>query len=306
MDFQKMKYFIEVVENGSISKAAQSLHMTQPPLSMAMRKLEKELGVELFERQGRVLRLTGTGQIFYERSKELIIASEEIAEEIKKYHYGKKGKIRIGCSSIVNFLLIPRVMEKIYTEKLDFVIEVTEGNASFILDSLRKNELDIGIVRSVFKEKDIMIKQLYTEPLMLALPPQHDLLKKETSICMGDLKDEKFLMQSTTYGYNVSELIIQECDEFGFYPDIVYWGTETLPMLNMVNKGLGVAIMPKSFSKLEYFNLPRFIELKHTSLLSTLSLVTFNQKIKKQSTDKFIDLLDRVVVDMKGYHSYLG
>lgn len=295
LDLQKLKYFIRVVDKGSLLKAAESLHMTQPPLSVAIQKLENDLNIELFERTGKSLKLTGTGQIFYKRAKELIESSEEIIEEIQSYQSGEKGEVRIGCSSNVSLTILPGVIQRINELGLDFVIRVTEGNASYILDSLRKNELDIGIVRSVFKREDINIQALYTEPLMLALPTNHPLLIKNESISIAELKDERFLMQSTTYGYNISELFIQECDKYGFYPNIVYWGSETLPILNMVQKGLGIAVTPMSFSKIDNFNLPRFVELKNPTLESTLSVVTYNKKIKKTSTDKFIELLLEIV-----------
>lgn len=298
MDMKKVKYFIEVVEQKSILKAAESLFMTQPPLSTAIRNLEKELGVELFERRGKRLKLTGTGEVFYQRAKELVDSTEEIKSELQCYDQGTKGTVKIGCSSIVNFLLIPKVMEKIHKRNLDFVIEVSEGNALFILDSLQQNELDVGIVRSVFKEKDITLKKLYDEPLMLALPFDHHLNHKKEPIHIADLKNEDFLMQSTTYGYNISELIIQECSAYGFYPNIVYWGTETLPILNMVQKGLGIAITPKSFAKLDHFKLPKLVELEKEELRSTLSIATYNRKVKKRSTDMFIQLLEEVIEEM--------
>ncbi|MDK6864023.1 LysR family transcriptional regulator [Nosocomiicoccus ampullae] len=291
MDYQKLHYFIKVVETGSLLKASESLHMTQPPLSLSIKKLEADLEVKLFERVGKKLVLTGAGHVFYKRAKELVKSTEDIVEEVQNYQAGRKGEIRIGCSSNISLTLLPKVMEKLNQLNLDYVINVTEGNASYILESLKNNDLDIGIVRSVFKKEDMTIQKLYSEPLMLALPKEHKLMEKREPICISELKDEKFLMQSTTYGYNISELFVHECNKHGFYPNIVYMGSETLPILNMVQKGLGIAVAPKSFSEIDNFNLPHFKELKDNLIESTLSVVTYNNKIEKASTEKFIELL---------------
>jgi len=305
IDIQKLMYFVEIVEKGSVTKAADALNMTQPPLSMAIKKMESEMDVQLFERKGKRLILTGTGQLFYLRAKELIASSEAVLQELTDHHLGLKGQITIGCSTIVNLIFIPDIIQKLNERGLEYVVNVTEGNALFILDALRNNDVDIGIIRSDFKKKDISSRELFSEPLMLALPPNHPLLEKGGPINIGDLKDEKFLMQSTTYGRNISEMIINECDSYGFYPNIVYWGSETLPVLNMVQKGIGIAFSPKSFSMIDSFTIPQMVELENSTLVSTLSLVTHNNRIKKESTNKFIEALDEVISEMRSKSNYL-
>lgn len=305
IDIQKLKYFVEIVEKGSVTKAAESLNMTQPPLSMSIKKMENEMNVQLFTRQGKRLTLTGTGHLFYQRAKELIASSEIVLQELVDHHHGLKGQITIGCSTLANLVLVPDIIQKLNTQKLDYIINVMEGNALFILDALLSNEIDVGIIRSDFKTKNISSRELFSEPLMLALPPNHRLLEKAGSINIGDLRNEKFLMQSTSYGRNMSELIINECDSYGFYPNIVYWGSETLPVLNMVKKGLGIAFTPKSFSMIDGYSIPQMVELENSTLFSTLSLVTHNNRIKKESTNKFIDALDVVIVEMRSNNDYL-
>ncbi|KAB7707086.1 LysR family transcriptional regulator [Bacillus aerolatus] len=297
MDIQKLRYFVEIVEKGSLTKAAIALNMTQPPLSSVIKKLELELGVQLFDRRGKRLILTDTGRLLYNRAKNLIASADTIMNELVEQNKGLKGQVAVGCSTNANLTIIPKVVQRI-NDTSNIVINVKEGNTSYILDELRNHKLDVGIVRNVFKKDDLHNEILFTEPLMLALPPNHRLLRKKRDVRIEDLKDEKFLLQATTFGHGISEIIIEECQASGFFPNVIYWGTETLPMLNMVQMGLGIAFLPKSFLKLESFNFPPIVEIEDSRLVIKISLVTFKDRIHKASTDKFLEITKGVIDDM--------
>lgn len=200
---------------------------------------------------------------------------------------------------MVNLLFIPKIMERFAEMNINYTIHVKEGNASFILDALRNHEIDIGIVRSVFKHEDIQSIELFSEPLMLAVPPNHKFLDYNRPIYIKDLKQEKFLLQSTSFGYNVSEMVLEESQKYEFYPEIIYWGTEVLPILNMVQKGIGIAFVPKSYQKLENLILPRMLEISTPLMKTKLSLVTYKNRMKKTSTDIFSEVLSEVIKEME-------
>ncbi|MFC4801309.1 LysR family transcriptional regulator [Neobacillus sp. GCM10023253] len=297
MDIQKLRYFIEIVEKGSLSQAAIALNMTQPPLSSVIKKLESELDVQLFDRRGKKLILTDTGRLLYNRAKNLIASADIIMNELVELDKGLKGQVVVGCSTNANLTIIPKVVQRI-NDTSNIVIKVKEGNTSYILDELRNHRLDVGIVRNVFKRDDLHNEILFSEPLMLALPPNHRLLRKKGNVRIEDLKDEKFLLQSTTFGHGISEIIIEECQANGFFPNVIYWGTETLPMLNMVQLGLGIAFFPKSFLKLENFRFPPIVEVEDSSLIIKIGLVTFKDRIHKAATDKFLEVTKSVIDDL--------
>lgn len=297
MDMHKLKYFITIVESGSLSKAAVALNMTQPPLSILIKKFEDELNLKLFERKGKRLHLTSAGNLFYEKGKELLASAEAIIQEVHEHQAGKRGHVVIGCSTIANLTIIPEVVQKIKERDLQITIQVMEGNSAYILEQLRLYKMDIGIVRNVFTNEDLHTTALLSEEILVALPPNHKLATK-SSVKLVDLANENFLMPYTTLGHGISDLIIEGCQANGFTPNIIYWGTETLPMLNMVQKGLGVAFPPKLFSILNDFSMPPLVKLKHPTLYAKLNLVTLKNSVNKAATEQFLEITKEIIEEI--------
>lgn len=298
MDMVKLQYFITIVEEGSISKAAMKLNMTQPPLSMSLKKFEEELGFSLFLRSGKQLTLTSSGKIIYERGKELIYSSSAIIKEAKEQVEGKIGFVTIGCSTVANLTIIPLVVQEMKRRDMNITIKVLEGNTAFILDQLRSHHMDLGFIRNIIDKEDFYTETLLYEPIYIALPPKHH-LNKNKSISLKDLKDEDFLMPYTTLGFGISEFILEGCESFGFKPNVIYWGTETLPMLNMVNRGLGVAFVPALFKKMNNFNLPKLIKLENVEIRASLNLATLKNSVSKSATEQFITVTKEVIEQLK-------
>lgn len=296
MDMVRLNYFITIVDEGSISRAASKLNMTQPPLSMALKKFEEELGFSLFSRKGRQLAITSAGKIIYERGKELIFSSNAIIKEATEQNEGKTGSLTIGCSTIANLTIIPLVMERMKEKNINIKVKVLEGNTAFILEQLQSHHMDIGFVRNVFNKTEFDTQTLLYEPLSIALPPDHALSKNQ-SISLIELKDDNFLMPYTTLGYGISEFIIEGCESLGFQPNIIYQGTETLPMLDMVKRGLGVAFVPALFKQINGFELPKLLKLTDPEIRASLNLATLKSNVQKSATEKFLSITKEVIED---------
>lgn len=297
MDLERIRYFIKVVETGSLSKAAIALNMTQPPLSIAIRKLEDELGVELFSRSGKRMTLTETGHLLYKRGKELMMSSLEIKKELAEYDAGRHGIVTIGCSTIANITIIPEVVKRLNERGINITIRVLEGNTAFILEQLRLHKMDIGLVRNIFDKKDFHTTALLSEPLYVALPPDHPLAENDT-VELKQLEGENFLMPHTTLGYGISDFILEGCDAAGFSPNVIYWGTETFPMLNMVHENLGIAFAPALFRNIKYFTMPPLAKLMNPSIEAKLNLVTLKNSIKTAATEQFLHVTKEVIEEL--------
>jgi|SRR5690625_1702941 len=297
MNLHRLYCFTKVVEEGSISNAAKTLNMTQPPLSMLIKKLETELDVILFERRGKRLILKDTGELLYTRAKELLALTEEITQEVTEQQEGLRGTVRVGCSTIANLTILPNVVEQLREGSLNIVIEVREGNSSYVINQLRGNKLDVGIVRNVFHADDLNFNTLFSEPLYLAVPPNHSLLDKK-AVTLADLKNENFLLQATTVGRNISDVIIEACHANHFTPNVIYWGTDTLPMLSMVRKGLGIAFVPKVFMNLTEFELPPIIKFDTPSLFTNLTIITAKDRFTTAATKRFLKVTEDIVLDL--------
>ncbi|WJY26376.1 LysR family transcriptional regulator [Sporosarcina trichiuri] len=290
MNLHRLRCFTQVVEEGSVSKAAKKLNMAQPPLSMLIRKLEEELDVTLFERYKKRLLVTEVGTLLYHRAKEILSMSDNIQQEIEGFGNGIKGTVRIGTSTSASITLIPSILEDIQRQQLDITLEVREGKYTDILRELRNNEIDIGLVRNTSLADDLEIVELVKEPLLLALPPSHHLLTK-SSITLQDLRYESFLMQRTTLGHNISDVILEACQATGFIPAISYWGTTSLPIVLMVKKGAGIAFIPQSFRQLhDDMELPPLLKLPSPDLYSYQSLIMLRDRFKSPAVQKVVEL----------------
>jgi DNA-binding transcriptional LysR family regulator len=290
MDLHKLECFLAVVDEGTLSKAAAVLNMTQPPLSMMIRKLEGDLNVSLFDRSERQLKLTSSGKLLYQRAKALLESVEEIKEELIENDLGVRGTVNVGCSTSANLSIIPNIIKKLRDEAPNIVVRVSAGTSSYIFKELKNHSLDIGIVPVIYQAENYDITNLYSEPLLLALPPGHHLLGKE-KIRLRELRNENFLLTNTSIGESISDQIIQECHNEGFSPNIVYWGTEVFPMILMVMKSIGITFAPASFREFYWFNKqrPHLVEMDSPRLKIKYSLVTLKNRHQSRLTQKFID-----------------
>ena len=147
MDLKQLQYFLTIVEEGSITAAAARLHVTQPPLSQQLKKLEKEFNVVLFERDSRNLQLTAVGQMFADRARQLLALSNVIQKEIVDFSSGYKGNLYIGITpTAVPLVLSPKIAE--FHQNYPMInFEFFEGNSAYIHDLVQKGIIDIGIIR---------------------------------------------------------------------------------------------------------------------------------------------------------------
>jgi DNA-binding transcriptional LysR family regulator len=297
MNLHRLRCFIKVVEEGSITKAAAALQMTQPPLSILIRKFEEELEVDLFNRSGKNLELTASGKFLYEQGKELLDVSDNTARQLVEYHEGIRGTVKIGCITSANLFIIPNVIKRIQQDTPHIVTHVWEGNSSYILNELRSLSIDIGIVRTSVRAEDIHTSTLLEEPLLLALPPNHHLWEKDT-IEIADLQDERFLLPTTSQGLGIADDVIEACQNSGFTPNIVYRGTEILPMLLMVMKGAGICFVPSCYKHFNSPDLPSLRPIASPLLQTKLSIITLRNRYMSSVSKRFLALTEEIAEEM--------
>lgn len=272
MDEHRLKCFAAVYELGSVSAAALRLHMTQPPLSMLLRKLEDELGVRLFDRGGNRLVPTEVGQLFYVRAKAILANIDSMRRELRQLERGAGGMVNIGCPTAASLFIIPSVMQEIKRLGLNISIHVHEGEAALMLQRLQERSLDLVISRSQLNAPEMHMKAVLEEPVWVALPPGHP-LEDRKSIRLSELKDEPLLIHRSSSASGLHDLVMGACKESGFSPNVVYLGGETIPMLAMVQQGVGVAFAPRSFATLVVGAQPTMVPLVEPKLSTCLHLI---------------------------------
>ncbi|MBN2795425.1 MAG: LysR family transcriptional regulator [Clostridia bacterium] len=264
MDFKKLIYFVSVAENLSYSKAAEKLHMSQPPLTYQIKLLEDALGVSLFKRTTRRVELTKAGEILLERARQILELIELTTEEIKQHQLEKK-ILKIGFVASSAALLSPKKLKAYHEIHGDVHFHLKEGSTYEVLDDLNHGLVDVGLVRTPFNGENYEITYLSDEPMIAV-----SLNQMKTSLKLEDLKDVPLVLDK-----RFKTLIMNSCIKEGFMPSIICEGEDSRSLLSWVESGLGVAILPYSGRKF-------MSEMLTYGLISSKALVTKSAIVRRK------------------------
>ncbi|MFF9321937.1 LysR substrate-binding domain-containing protein [Streptomyces sp. NPDC014735] len=246
MELRHLRYFVAVAETRHFGKAAEQLHMAQPPLSQAIRRLEAELGVELLRRTTRQVSLTGAGEVFRTDAERILKAVDEAVARVGRFASGAEGVLRIGLTGSASYRQLPALARLVKREMPQVILEVhTEMLTPAQEAGLIERRLDIGVLRPPVRQEGITHRSLAAETLVVAVPERHPLAETDT-VRVEQLRHEDFVMYGATLGSVVDDAVVRSCLAAGFYPHRAYEVTETSAALALVAAGLGIAVLPDS------------------------------------------------------------
>lgn len=244
MEFRQLKYFIEVAEREHVSEAAAHLHVAQSAISRQIANLENELGVQLFEREGRNVKLLPIGKIFLIHAKEAMKAIDYAKKQMDEYIDPERGSIKIGFPTSLASSLLPRVLSEFKSTYPNIHFHLRQGSYNFLIDAVKDRELDIAFIGPVLTEDpNVNGDVLFQEKLHLLTPNNHRLSKRK-SIYLTELKDEDFVLFPK--GYIFERLVIDACNSVGFHPHVTTEGEDLDAIKGMVAAGIGITILPES------------------------------------------------------------
>ena len=252
MDFRQLRYFVAVAQELSFSRAAELLHMSQPPLSQQIKLLEEDLGVLLFERTRRVVKLTHAGTLFYECAREILDQYAAVRELCALTKDGQAGKLRVAfTASVPMFEAFPRLLQDFRRLYPRIEMDLRHMSTGEQLQALNANELDLGFLRpsSRFETPPALIAQdLWHDELMLAVGQDHPQAHPDVATSLYDLADEDFILFPQALGCGLFEHISTLTAQAGFAPNIVQEVRENSTTLALVAAGLGVSIVPSIYT----------------------------------------------------------
>jgi DNA-binding transcriptional LysR family regulator len=245
MELRHLHYFIAVAEELHFSRAAERLHISQPPLSQQIRDLEVELGVKLFERTKRQVHLTEAGKVFLERSYLVLGQLEQAIAVTQKIGRGEVGELAIGFVDSATYTVLPEIL-RVFREQFPAVeLRLHEMTTAQQIQALLHKQVDIGIVRSAISEPGLDVECLLHESLVLALPKNHP-FSAQTQLSLSTLADELFILFPAKMGPVFYEQIIHSCQQAGFRPKVAQEAVQMQTIVALVAAGLGIAIVPAS------------------------------------------------------------
>ena len=245
MDLRTLKSFIAVAELKNFSAAARELHMVQPAISRQISDLESELGVSLFWRNTREVRITEPGKVLLRQARELLHKAEEAKEAVQRCANGEIGEVRIGYlpSPCIGFL--PDVVRG-FSERFPNVdIQLKEMTAQEQIDAFDNGQLDIGFSRPLpaLKQEAFASTLIYNDHLFAVLPETHR-LAGNAQVSLAELVGERFILFKREEAIGLFDQIISVCKQHGFSPEISNQPENMQTILTRVAAGLGVSIVP--------------------------------------------------------------
>ena len=246
MDLRQLEYFQMVSRLNNITRAAERLHVAQPSVTVAIKKLEDELGIQLFDRSQKKITLTSEGKVFLKRVEAILANIEDAVIEMQDYQGLAKGMIKLGVPPMIGSFIFPEIFagfRKIYPN-IDFVI--TEDGSISVRELLEQGDLDLGIIilREESKFLDTVIIQ--ENQIVACLPLDHP-LANSTKISFDDLKHEKFIMLKEDTFHR--RAVLEACDKSGYYPEIILSSSQTETIRALVANGLGVSFLLDSIAQ---------------------------------------------------------
>lgn len=241
MDFKQLTYFVATVQEGNISKAAEKLNISQPPLSTKLKELELELGVTLFERGSRKIELTQAGSIFYARATSILELTDITKKELDDYKSGKIGTLRIGIISSIGSTLINEWLTKFHHMYPEIHFNIFEGNTYEQLEKLRNNLIEIAIVRTPFSADDLELTILRDENFYAVGHPKYFSDLSSPLVSFSEIHTKPLILYRRW-----EETVRSICSDESLTPNIFCMNDDARTTASMADSGLGVGIIPKS------------------------------------------------------------
>ncbi|MGG0586477.1 LysR family transcriptional regulator [Priestia megaterium] len=267
MDIKQLIYFLTIAEEGNISKAADRLHMAQPPLSQQLKLLEEELGVILFERNTRRMQITDAGQLLQNRAQQIIDLMEKTSKELNDLKEGSQGLLSIGTISSAGETLVPIMVQNFHKVYPGVDFRIKESSTFEILELVKRGVVEIGVIRTPFNLEAFDYISLPEEPMMAAaLDSLVDTNK--TFLNLDELKGKPLLFHNR-YANNIEEA----CKKSGFEPKVKCRIDDTRTMLNWASDGMGIALIPRDMMALIPDSNLHLIEIKEETLATKIIVI---------------------------------
>lgn len=275
MELRQLEYFLTVAEELHFGRAAARLHISQPPLTVHIKRLEEELGVSLFDRTSRRVALTSEGARFQDLVRPILQDLDEAVEDIREIKAGRRGRVRVGFVSSASYELVPAGVRDVRLQHPGIHLDLQPMATGEQVEALLEKRLDIGIMRDAPLQAGLEFTTLLTEQMVGVLPANHQ-LATEPEISPEELIDTPLVLfpYQSMPGYVAK--IMDIFHPLGHPPRIVQRAVNQENVMGLVAAGVGASILPASFSS---FSLPGVVTKRISTAPTTrLELVTQQQE----------------------------
>lgn len=252
MELRQLRYFLVVADELHFGRAAERLHLTQPPLTVAVRRLERELGVQLFDRTTRRVTLTAAGRAFKDRIQVSVADIDDAAGDVADVAAGKAGRIRVGFVSSASYTTVPEAIRAFrqHRPRVDLVLHpLTSGEQ---IEQLLDGNLDLGLIRDPGDVPGLNLELLSSEDLVVVLPDTHRLAARE-ELRPEDLEGEPMILFPYRLMPGFVARVLRLFEPLTTPPAVVQQAIHQETVLGLVAAGLGISVLPESVRR---FHMP--------------------------------------------------
>lgn len=242
MELRQLRYFVMLAETGNFHRAAERLNMSQPPLTVAIRKLEDELGGPLFTRSARGVTLTAAGRASLDLARATLAQADRFREAAREGAVGDRGRLRVGFVGSATFELLPRLIAEYRRRYPAVELVLEEATSAEIARQLAAAELDIGLVRLPLLQIAAVDTRVIDPDELHAALPEGSPFADADSVELSDLAQQPFILQSRISVLH--SITLTACQEAGFMPIVAQEAAQLSAVLALVRSGLGVALVP--------------------------------------------------------------
>ncbi|PYI57556.1 LysR family transcriptional regulator [Paenibacillus flagellatus] len=297
MELLQLHYFIAVARLEHMTEAARSLHVTQSSLSKTIQRLEEDLGVPLFDRAGRKLRLNEYGRKFLRRAERALLELEQGKREIKDLSGLEHSTLELAVTTAST---LPHILRAFRKRMPDVHFHVQMLATQEMVTLLQRGEVDFGLSSPPIEGDEIECQIVCVDPIVVAVPTGHRLADRN-SLSLIELKDEWFV--GVRKGYGTRDLVDAVCESAGFVPRYVYEGDEPARLSALVEAEIGIAFIPSSARNSR--ERIRYIPVEDRELVREIALLRHKSRHVSRAAQEFRKVVETYFGGMSGTgHSF--
>lgn len=296
MEIFQLRYFLAVAEHLSFTRAAQHLNISQPPPSLQIKKLEQELGGELFVRDTHSVRLSDLGDAFVPRARQILEEVASAVEEIGAIARLERGTLRVGASGALAYYLLPKLLIEYRARYPAIDVEIVERRTSQLLRLAENNEIDVALIRLPHARTTLVTRHLASERLVAAVPASHR-LAGASAVALGELREDPLILIAPP-DEPFHDLIVELCASAGFKPRIALSGSNHATSCRLAGLGMGVCILTEMSRHLRVDPMPVFLPIEDEMAISSMALVSQPDERLGTAARAFIAMIMALDIEM--------
>ena len=250
MELRHLRYFVAVAEELHFRRAAERLHMSQPPLSQQIRQLEEEVGAKLLLRNQRKVELTAAGASFLVSAREILAAVEGAARQARRVQRGEVGRLAVGFVGSAMYSFVPELLRAFRVQAPDIALRLHEMGTTEQLRQLDDGRLDVGFLRTPGRWPGIAFETVLEEPVVVALPDVHPLAKRSL-LRLTDIEGEDLVLLTPAGSPGLRAALSGAITELGGDDRIAQEVAEMQTVIGLVAAGVGISLVPESVRALD-------------------------------------------------------